>query len=166
MKTSAVYIFDNGLKEVGCDRNAFHKSSIYRKKGRVLMEHRENFGKIQFLEMKNCLFNCIWTKIHGTRETIISNNDITLLKEYIELLKKHWCCKRDWEKNEIKVTPKWHLLFYHMEATLTKFCRICHMTEDPIKKTHAENKNLERNFASIQKTKDREEAKGRVRQLK
>jgi len=40
------------------------------------------------------------------------------------------------------------------------------MTEDPIKKTHAEDKNLERNFASIQKTKDREEAKGRVRQLK
>ena len=53
--TSAVYIFDSALKEVGCDRNAYHKQSIDGNKGRNLMERREKFGRILVEKMSHCL---------------------------------------------------------------------------------------------------------------
>ena len=53
--TSAVYIFDTALKEVGCDRNAYHKQSIDGNKGSKLMENREKFGTILLEKMKVAL---------------------------------------------------------------------------------------------------------------
>ena len=53
-----------------------------------------------------------------------------------------------------------------MEGILTKYRRICHSAEDPVERTHAEDKHLERNFAHIRNPDRREASKLRIRQLK
>jgi len=83
-----------------------------------------------------------------------------------KLLQVHLSCKRPWEKKQISVTPKWHLMFYHLFPTLAKYRRICHSAEDPIERTHAEDKQLERNFAHIRNHVDRKFDKLKVRQVK
>jgi len=68
------------------------------------------------------------------------------------------------EKNSF--TPKWHLMFYRLVPTLTKYRRICHSVEDPIEQTHTEDKHLKRHFAHIRNHVDRKVAKLKVRQVK
>ena len=114
-----------------------------------LASEEELKGEIEFMVQTLNLLNCIWPKIRTTRETIICDEELRDLQKDINTLKLHWCCKRDWEKKTISATPKWHLLFYHMIDVLTKYRRICHMAEDPVERTHAEDKHLERNFAHI-----------------
>ena len=112
------------------------------------------------------LLNCVWPQIRGTRETILSDEEIKNIVSNIKMLQMYWCCKRPWEKESISVTPKWHYLFWHMEETLTKYRRICHSAEDLVERTHAEDKHLERNFAHIRNAELREDSKLKVRQLK
>ena len=53
-----------------------------------------------------------------------------------------------------------------MVQVLTKYRQICHSAEDPIERTHAEDKHLERNFAHIRNPEHREDSKLKVRQFK
>uniref|UniRef100_A0A7S1FPN6 Uncharacterized protein n=1 Tax=Corethron hystrix TaxID=216773 RepID=A0A7S1FPN6_9STRA len=84
------------------------------------------------------MLNWIWPKIRGTRETILSLEEIRNIAININHLKEHWC----------------------------KYRRICHSAEDPIERTHAKDKHLERNFAHIRNPEHREDSKLKVRQFK
>ena len=53
-----------------------------------------------------------------------------------------------------------------MVSYLQKFGRLCHMSEDPIERTHKEDKNLGRTFSHIRDPTLREEAKKNVVQMK
>ena len=65
-----------------------------------------------------------------------------------------------------KYHTKVAFVFFHMVSYLQKFGRLCHMSEDPIERTHKEDKNLGRTFSHIRDPTLREEAKKKVCQMK
>ena len=122
-------------------------------------------NEISFFVQTLHLLNCILPTIRVVRDTIMSDNEIKKLEENIRVLKKHWCQKRNWEKTQISVTPKWHLLFYHVVPRLKKFRCVCHFSEDPIERTHAYDAYLGRVFSAIRNPVQLEDSKKKVVQL-
>ena len=131
-----------------------------------LADEDELKSEVEFIVQTLNLLNCIWPPIRKTRATIISNEEVDKIERNIMLLKQHWSCQRPWEDKPKNITPKFHLLYFHIVKKLRKYGRICHMAEDPIERTHAEDKYLERNFVHQRDDIKREESKTKVRQFK
>jgi len=104
------------------------------------MERREVFGRSLYSEMQKC--------------SIVYGQWLEQQERKFYLIQKLMKSKR--------------ILNFYMftDAARDKYRRICHYAEDPIERSYAEDKHLERNFAHIRKHEDRENAKLKVRLIK
>lgn len=127
-----------------------------------LATENELKDEVEFMVQTLHLLNAIHPAIRLVRPTLLSAKEIEDIEKNIARIKAHWNCKRSWEEKKISITPKWHLLFHHMTPSLKRFGRICHMAEDPIERTHKEDKNLDRTFYNQRNRIARENSKSQV----
>ena len=73
-QSSAMFIFNNCIKSIGCDRNVYHKNPVDGNHARKLVERRHEFGKDLFPAIKACIKISI-----EERQKILEKDEINML---------------------------------------------------------------------------------------